>query len=176
VPNDNIDFFGGGSRSEIRITPVAGQTGSTTITVTVSDPSGASASDTFVLTVRESVTVGISISDVSVTEATTYAVFNVTLSAPSSSRVYVNYATNDSSATNPADYRRRSGRLSFSPGQVTKTARILVVADNEREASESFFVSLSAPVGATLLDAEAVGTILDDDSQVILSQRRERYP
>jgi chitinase len=160
VPNGNIAFFGGGARSDLRITPAAGQTGSTTITVTVSDPTGAPTSDTFLLTVSQAVTVGVSINDVSVVEGTTYAVFDVRLSSPSRSRVSVSYATGDGSATNPTDYRRRSGRLSFSPGQVSKTVRVLVLADTTPEDNETFFVNLTAPVGGVLRDVQAIGTIL----------------
>lgn len=51
VPNGNIVFGGSGSNRTVTVTPVANGFGSTTITVTVVDASGASASDSFVLTV-----------------------------------------------------------------------------------------------------------------------------
>ncbi len=51
VPNANITFGGAGAARTVRVTPVANQFGSATITVTVQDLDGGSASDTFVLTV-----------------------------------------------------------------------------------------------------------------------------
>ncbi len=51
VPTNNIVFGGGESNRSVIVTPVPGQTGTATITVTVSDGTS-SASDTFVLTVN----------------------------------------------------------------------------------------------------------------------------
>jgi pectate lyase len=51
VPTANIVFGGSGANRTVTVTPVAGQTGTATITVTVSDGS-LTASDTFVLTVN----------------------------------------------------------------------------------------------------------------------------
>ena len=52
VPNSNIVLGGSGSNRTIKVTPLPNQFGATTITLTVTDPSGASSSDTFLLTVR----------------------------------------------------------------------------------------------------------------------------
>jgi glucose/arabinose dehydrogenase len=51
VPNANIVFGGSGANRTVTVTPVAGQTGATTVTVTVSDGTF-TASDTFTLTVN----------------------------------------------------------------------------------------------------------------------------
>ena len=50
IPDSNVSFGGNGANRTVTVTPVAGQSGSATITVTVSDGS-ATASDKFVLTV-----------------------------------------------------------------------------------------------------------------------------
>jgi hypothetical protein len=50
VPNANIVFGGSGANRTVRVTPATNQTGTTTITVTVSDGT-ATASDTYVVTV-----------------------------------------------------------------------------------------------------------------------------
>ena len=55
VPNGNIVFGGSGANRTVTVTPAANQTGSATITVTVSD-GALTASDTFVLTVSTLVT------------------------------------------------------------------------------------------------------------------------
>ena len=51
VPNANIVLGGSGANRTVTVTPAANQTGSATITITVSDGTN-SASDSFVLTVN----------------------------------------------------------------------------------------------------------------------------
>lgn len=52
VPNANIVFGGSGANRTVTLTPTAEQSGTTTITLTVQDTGGLTASDTFVLTVN----------------------------------------------------------------------------------------------------------------------------
>ena len=52
VPNANIAFGGSGANRHVIITPAANQFGTSTITLTVTDAGGLSASDTFLLTVN----------------------------------------------------------------------------------------------------------------------------
>ncbi len=63
VPDANIVFGGTGANRTVTVTPAAGQVGSATITVTVSD-GGASASDAFVLNVTSSGNTAPTISDI----------------------------------------------------------------------------------------------------------------
>lgn len=51
VPLSNIVLGGSGSNRTIKVTPLPNQFGTTTISLAVTDPSGASSSDTFLLTV-----------------------------------------------------------------------------------------------------------------------------
>jgi probable HAF family extracellular repeat protein len=109
----------------------------------------------------------LTISDVARDEGrsgTTAFVFTVTLSAPSDAPVTVNFATANGSATAGSDYQAQSGTLTFAPGQTTRTITINVFGDRLRESDESFFVKLSAAVGATIADSQGVGTIENDDS------------
>jgi VCBS repeat-containing protein len=55
VPAANLVFGGSGINRTLTVTPAASQSGSTTITVRVTDSGGATATDTFVLTVRQAV-------------------------------------------------------------------------------------------------------------------------
>jgi len=91
--------------------------------------------------------------------------FTVTLSEASQQRATVRWATADGSAIAGRDYRAASGTVRFAPGKQTATVRVRVIGDRSAEPDETFFVSLSAPVRATLSATaqRATGTILDDD-------------
>jgi hypothetical protein len=91
--------------------------------------------------------------------------YTVTLSAPSTSTVTVQYATADGTATAGNDYTASSGTLSFAPGETQKTITIAVQGDTVVEADETFSVRLSAPTNATLGTSEGQGTIQNDDTQ-----------
>src|SRR6185436_19194856 len=52
VPDGDIVFGGNGANRTLTVTPVTNQSGTTTITITVADPDGASASRSFLLTVN----------------------------------------------------------------------------------------------------------------------------
>src|SRR5207247_381383 len=54
VPDGNIVFGGSGPNRTLTLMPATNQSGTTTITITVADPGGASASRSFVLTVNPS--------------------------------------------------------------------------------------------------------------------------
>ncbi|MEX2103255.1 MAG: Calx-beta domain-containing protein, partial [Gaiellaceae bacterium] len=114
----------------------------------------------------------LSVGDLLVTEGTgtaTSAVFRVRLSAASSAPVTLSYATSDGGATTPADYAARSGALSFAPGETEKTVTVPLVSDALDEAHENFSFDLAGANGATLADAHAFATIVDDDPEVTVS-------
>ena len=79
----------------------------------------------------------------------------------------VNYATADNSATSPSDYQSTSGTLTFNPGETTKPGHNVrsMATLTPSEQNESFFVNLSSPANATILDGQGVGTITNDDPQ-----------
>jgi len=114
----------------------------------------------------------VSIGDATVTEnnsGTRNAVFPVSLSSARSQTVTVNYGTADGSAVAPGDYTARSGTVTLSPGQTTATITIAVRGDVLDESNEAFFVNLTGPSGATLGDAQGLGTIIDNDPAPSLS-------
>ena len=95
--------------------------------------------------------------------------FVVSLGGPSAVDVAVDYATADDTATAGRDYEARSGTLSFAPGEVSKTVRVVVLDDELDEPDETLSLGLSHPRNATLARASAQGTILDDDDPPVLS-------
>ena len=108
----------------------------------------------------------LAIGDVTVTEGDTgvvAAVFPVTLSAPSGRTVTVSWATGNGTATAGSDYTAGGGSLTFPAGTTGRTASVRVLGDIVFEPGKTFTVTLSAPVNATLADAQGVGTITDDD-------------
>ncbi len=106
------------------------------------------------------------INDVTVTEGNTgtvNATFTVTLTASSAQTVTVDFATADGTASAPADYQSNNGTLAFAPGETTRTITVLVNGDTLDEASETFFVNLTNPSNASIVDAQGLGTITDND-------------
>ncbi len=159
---------------------------STTVTVTVNGDSAIEGNENFTVTLAAVTNVAASGNDLSATGTisnddiptfsidnvslsegnggTTPFIFTVTLSEPpASGSVTVDYQTANSSATTPADYATTSGTLSFDAANLTRTITVLVAGETAVESDESFFVNLSNAVGATIFDAQGIGTIVDDD-------------
>src|SRR5262249_14869858 len=90
--------------------------------------------------------------------------FNVHLSAASGQEVRVDFATADGTALAPGDYLAASGTVVFPAGTVLQPIVVKVLGDRIAEADETFFLRLSPPVNATIADAEALGTIADDEA------------
>jgi hypothetical protein len=109
--------------------------------------------------------VSISLDDVTRAEANGPATFNVSLSKASGKVVTVAYASADGSAVAGNDYGSRSGTLIFLAGDTSKSVSVPLVDDEIAEGEETFTVSLSSAVNASLADAVGVGTILDDDAE-----------
>jgi hypothetical protein len=106
----------------------------------------------------------VSVNDVTVAEpsaqgSTASADFTVTLSAPSSRTITVDFATSPGTATADADYTSSSGSLEFAPGETTKTISVPVLFDGADEASETFTLILSNPTNAALGTATGTATI-----------------
>lgn len=92
-------------------------------------------------------------------------VFTVTRSGATAFSHSVNYATADNTAAAPSDYVAKSGTLSFTPSQSSRTITITGVEDSAVEPTETFYVNLSgATDGATVSDAQGVGSIANDDN------------
>ena len=106
------------------------------------------------------------ISDLSVTEGGTGVVI-ISLSNTTVSEVTVAYTTMDNTATSGADYSSVSGTATISSGSLTLPVTVISAQDATYEGDESFYVSLSSPTNANLLDDLSVVTILEDDTPPI---------
>ncbi|MBD1932406.1 MULTISPECIES: DUF4347 domain-containing protein [Cyanophyceae] len=162
------------TNGNLTFTPVANITTSTTATIEVraKDNGGTanggidtSVAKTFNITVNPQPK--ISISDVTITEGDSgiaFAEFQVSLSNASTETVSVNYATANNTAIAGSDYTAINDTLTFAPGVTTQTFRVAVNGDMMDEANESFFVNLSNPSKATIIDAQGIGNIIDNDT------------
>ena len=90
--------------------------------------------------------------------------FAIRLSNPSSQQVSVQLDTANGTAEAGSDYVVSASTLIFNPGETVKIRSITINGDTLIEPDETFFVNLSNPAGASLTDAQGVGTILNDDT------------
>ena len=110
----------------------------------------------------------LSIDDGSVTEAADGSIgFTVNLDPASGRTVTVEYATADGTAMAGSDYTSTSGTLTFLAGTTTATVEVTILDDSENEETETFTVALSGANGATLSDASATGTVVDDGDEPV---------
>lgn len=100
----------------------------------------------------------------------TAMVFPVTLSAPAPLPVAANYATANGSAIAGSDYQSASGTVTIPAGQSSATVTVLVNGDTAVEPDETFTLTLSNPIRATIATATATGTIQDDDAHTLVDQ------
>ena len=109
---------------------------------------------------------GVTVFDVSVAEGNTGAKtvsFSVRLSFASASDVTFAYSTANGTATAGTDYDATSGTLTIPAGHLIRTIEVTVRGDRKREADEVFFLNLTNPSGATMVDGQGVATLRNDD-------------
>lgn len=99
------------------------------------------------------------------------AIFTVSLSQAAAAQTTVAYTTTDGSATVANnDYVGTSGTLTFTAGVTTALITVTVKGDQNIESDETFNVVLSNPISGTILAvSSAVGTIINDDLQGVLT-------
>lgn len=100
---------------------------------------------------------------------TTPFFFTVQLNQPAGAGgVSVDWATADGTATvADGDYIAAGGTATIAEGSTSVTIGVDVVGDTATEADETFFVDISNATGAELADAQATGTILNDDVETV---------
>lgn len=116
----------------------------------------------------------ISINDTGVGEGTgfsvqNFAIFAVTLSAPSENHVSADFSLTPGTASSNVDYLNVSSFAAFTPGSVTTFVAIPIVQDNMFEPDETFTINLTNPTNGTIGDGQGVATITNDDPQPSIS-------
>lgn len=169
--------FAPGTTTQSFTVPVRGDTkpeGNETFAVNLSGATSASVIDDQATgTIRNDDRASLTIADVSLAEGsagTTPFGFTVTLSSASTQTVTVQAQTANGSAIGGDDYTPTGPTtLTFAPGATSQTFTVPVRGDTVNEPDERFFVNLSAASNAEIDDAQAIGTIQNDDGQVTLA-------
>ena len=112
--------------------------------------------------------VTIEVEDVAVMEGADKAIVEVKLNKPVDETVRVRYATRDGSAIEPDDYTEQSGTLTFQPGEAGKRILIDIEDDKIAEEEEIFYLELSSPSGAKVLDGQSEITLLDNEDLIAI--------
>ena len=108
------------------------------------------------------------IRDASASENAAQVLFTAELSGASSRPMTVRWRTSDGDALAGTDYAASEGVLSVPAGVLDARIFVPLLDDRLDEADETFTIELTEPVGATLANARARGTILDDDAEPAL--------
>lgn len=111
---------------------------------------------------------GLSISNATVREGnsgTTNATFTITstLAAPAGGITVDATSADDTATTVDSDYSPILINATILPAMTSTTVTVQINGDTKIESDETFFVNLSNAVGATIDDAQGVGTITNDD-------------
>lgn len=143
-----------------------------TFIVNLSAPSGATIVDGQAVGTIKNDDSGFKINDIIKTEGNsgnTVFGFTVTLAPAKAVPVTVKYATADGTATvaNSDFAAVAATTLTFLAGETSKVATINVKGDTIAEPNETFKVNLTAANGATIIDNQGIGTILNDDGKLL---------
>ncbi|GAB6195073.1 lamin tail domain-containing protein [Lysobacter xanthus] len=114
----------------------------------------------------------LSITDASATEGdagTTLATFTIALTAPAGAGgVAFDWSTADGTATvADGDYLATGGSLVIPAGADRVDVQVAISGDTRSEPNETFFVNVVNVTGATVIDGQGAGTIVNDDFVVL---------
>ncbi|MFO0937186.1 MAG: Ig-like domain-containing protein, partial [Gemmataceae bacterium] len=156
IPNGNVTFGGSGANRTVVLNPIAGQTGTTTITLTVTDADGQTATDTFDVTITSSNTNPV-ISDVQNTTVpfggfSNVVPFFVSDAESSAANLTVTAVSNNPTLVSNSGVvlggsgTNRTFFIAPNAGQTGTATITLTVSDgNGGTASDTFDVTVAAP-------------------------------
>jgi hypothetical protein len=94
----------------------------------------------------------------------TNALVTISISNPGLQNIFVNYTTTPLDAIANTDYTSQTGTLTIAPGSSTATLSIPIPNDNLNEPDESFLVTLSNPINATINPDANIGEVTITDT------------
>jgi hypothetical protein len=165
------------STSAVVHVPVKGDTTVSpdkTFTLSVDAPGGSDPANTHATAtgtiLNDDVKTGatVNINDVTLLEGnsgTTYAKFTISLSGVinQDQPFWVHYSTANGSAVAGTDYTAMSGDIPFAANQTSAEILVPILGNTTASANKTFTLNLSPLGNATMADASATGTILNDD-------------
>jgi hypothetical protein len=171
IPVSGTLTFAPGEVTRDILVPVVGDTFDEfdeTFLIDLTNPSGASLLlPQFGVVIRDDdAPPALFVTDVTVSEESGQAVFNVRLSRPSGKVVNGFYNTADGTATAGSDYTAASAggvAFNFQPGETVKFVSIAVADDGVNESDETFLLNITGvnPSRASLADGQGQATIVD---------------
>lgn len=169
-----ITFAAGETRKTISVTVNGDKAAELdeSLTLKLTAPTGATIADgAAVGTIRtdDVIVPRIAVADATVKEGdsgTRNLAFTVTLSEATSGPVTVTYATADGTAKAGKDYIAQTGTLTFAAGETSRVINVKVLGDTAIERNETLKINLATPVGGKIADGVAVGTIVNDDATI----------
>ncbi len=173
-----VTFAAGATTAIVSIDPITDPVfeANETVALTLASGTGYSVGTTIAVTGsigNDDIQPTISIADVTVVEGIdgnpTRSLITVSLSNPSDRSVSVNYATSNVSAIAGTDYTPTTGKLTFAAGETSKTIAVPILNNDLNEANETFEITLSTPINATIADNKATITITDTFSTNVTS-------
>jgi len=115
------------------------------------------------VTINTCVQPSLTINNVTVNENAGIATLQICSSVASTTPITVTYTTSNGTATAGTDYLTISANATIPAGQTCVNVSIPIVDDNIPEPTETFNVTLTNPVGATIAIPVGIVTILDND-------------
>jgi Calx-beta domain-containing protein len=152
------------------------------VNLTLSNPTGGivlGTDSTSVLNIADNdLPPSITFSDASAIEGdtgNTPMTFQLKLSGPSGQSLSVRFSTGSSTALGGTDYQTVFNQtIAFTPGEISKTVVVPVIGDLLVEGNEVFTVSLHNASNVTISRNFGFGTIVDDDSLLLMADTNNR--
>lgn len=97
-------------------------------------------------------------------------IFTISLSAASTKEVSIKIVTKEVFAKSIEDFTAVDQRITFAPGETTKSLSVDIVADDIKEGTDDFQLFVSEPVNCIVPSPFATGTIENDDSKIPVNE------
>lgn len=150
-----------------------------TFNVIISNPVNATiVDDTGVCTIIDDDVATFSVNDISIIEGDTgtkTAQFTISLSSSSEDVLTVDYATANGTAIAGTDYTAVSGTATFDVGKTSITVDVPIIGDLTEDGDEIFYLRLSNPTIATILDSQGECKIIDNEVYYTLTYTAGSY-
>lgn len=166
----------GGSASITRSDLTFGTHALTATYASDSQFAASSASNTLTVNPNSPPNIQLSAASFAAGEGAATASIQVTRSGDTSGSSTVDYATTDTASSNCSvvngaassrcDYLPTSGKLSFAPGEVSRTIKVSLIDDSRAEGSETLTITLSNSTTANL-GAQTTATLTIDDNETV---------